>query len=286
MLITCYQLFINVTVSGKIVNFDTMRNLSSITIARNERKNIAKCLSSIRKCMDEVIVIVDSSTEDNTAEIVRTFPEAKCVVREWDGYAETKEYALSLCTNDWVIWVDADEIITPELCHELLAFKESEPQHDAYSVPRKAFFLGKWIKHSGWYPGRVTRLFNKQKCKFSKNAVHEYLLVDGTTGELKSDLEHYTDPDIFHYLEKFNKYTSLAALELDRQKRDVGLSDLLLRPMAIFIKMYILKRGFLDGIQGFMLAVFSSAYVFTKYSKFWELKRKRENEDRYNRQYK
>lgn len=251
-----------------------MIKLSSITIAKNEEKNIARCINSLRNCIDEVIVIVDSASNDRTKEIVRTFPEVKCVVSDWKGYAETKQYAISLCSNDWVFWIDADEVVSPQLVEEILAFKTSEPTQDAYSVPRKAFFLGRWIKHSGWYPGKVTRLFNRKKCWFSKNEVHEYLEVNGTTGELNGDLEHYTDPDIFHYMEKLNKYTSLAALELSRRKKDVTLPDLVLRPMAIFIKMYLLKGGFLDGIQGFILAVFSSAYVFTKYSKFWELKRK------------
>lgn len=251
-----------------------MRKLSSITIALNEENNIANCLNSLRQCIDEIIVVIDTVSKDKTAEIVHSFPEVKCVVTEWKGYAETKQYALSLCSNDWVLWIDADEVVTSELMDELLAFKESTPEHDAFSVPRKAFFLGRWIKHSGWYPGRVTRLFNKHKCRFSKTEVHEYLVVDGTTGELKGDLDHHTDPDIFHYLEKLNNYTSLAAVELNKKKKNVTLSDILLRPIFIFLKMYVFKRGFLDGIQGLILAVFSSAYVFTKYTKFWELKRK------------
>ena len=137
-----------------------------------------------------------------------------------------------------------------------------------------ANFLGRWIKHSGWYPGRVVRLFNKNKAHFNDNDVHEELIFNGSTGLLKNDLEHYTDPDIEHYFKKFNSYTSLAAEELVRKEKRFKLSDILLRPAFIFIKMYFLKLGFLDGIQGFILAVFSSAYVFTKYCKFWELKNK------------
>ena len=134
--------------------------------------------------------------------------------------------------------------------------------------------MGRWIKHSGWYPGRVVRLFNKNKARFSNNDVHEELIVNGETGSLKNHLEHYTDPDIEHYFKKFNSYTSLAAEELVRNGKRFKITDILLRPLFIFIKMYVLKRGFLDGVQGFILAVFSSAYVFTKYCKLWELKSK------------
>jgi len=181
---------------------------------------------------------------------------------------------VSLCSNDWILWIDADEVVTKELSKELTGFKTPSPVFTAYSIPRKAFFLGKWIKHSGWYPGRVTRLFNKHEVKFSENDVHEHLLVKGETGKLNSDLEHYTDPNIYHYFQKFNRYTTLAAEELVKQGKSFSLSDILLRPIVIFVKMYFLKLGFLDGIQGFILAVFSSAYVFTKYCKFWELKNK------------
>jgi hypothetical protein len=172
------------------------------------------------------------------------------------------------------LWIDADEVITTELSKELIKFKTLSPNFTAYSIPRKAFFLGRWIKHSGWYPGRVTRLFNKHEVKFSENDVHEHLLVNGETGKLNSDLEHYTDPNIYHYYQKFNRYTTLAAEELVKRGKSFKIIDILLRPIVIFVKMYFIKLGFLDGMQGFILAVFSSAYVFTKYCKFWELKNK------------
>ena len=147
----------------------------------------------------------------------------------------------------------------------------------AYTVPRLANFLGRWIKHSGWYPGRVTRLFNKKFARFSQKDVHEDLIVDGKTGNLNGNLLHYTDPSIKHYFQKFNNYTSLAAEELIKKNKKFSVSDIILRPFFIFIKMYFLKMGFLDGIQGFILAVFSSAYVFTKYCKFWEIDYKDKN---------
>ena len=248
--------------------------ISSITIAKNEEANIAKCIESLRECVDEIIVLVDGESSDNTFDIVKSYPNLKYQIVKWMGYSKTKQYGVSLCSNDWILWIDADEVITKELSKGLIKFKTSSPNCTAYSIPRKAFFLGRWIKHSGWYPGRVTRLFNKHEVKFSENDVHEYLLVSGEIGKLNSDLEHYTDPNIQHYFQKFNRYTSLAAEELVKRGKSFTMIDILLRPIVIFVKMYFLKLGFLDGIQGFMLAVFSSAYVFTKYCKFWELKNK------------
>ncbi len=246
--------------------------LSSIVIAKNEEKNIERCIKSQLNCVDEIVVLVDKDSNDKTLEIVKRFENVKYEAAEWMGYAKTKQYAVGLTSNDWILWIDADEAVTNNLSEELNQFRNSNPNHAAYSIPRKAFFLGKWIKHSGWYPGRVVRLFNKNKVKFDDSDVHEQLIFEGESGQLKNDLEHYTDPNIFHYFEKFNKYTSLAARELSESNYSFSFADLLLRPLSIFIKMFFIKRGFLDGVHGFILAVFSSLYVFTKYAKLWELK--------------
>ncbi|GBD90267.1 glycosyl transferase family 2 [bacterium BMS3Abin04] len=248
--------------------------ISSIIIAKNEAENISRCIESQINCIDEIIVLIDKDSNDKTTEIVKSFPKVKWEIIEWMGYGKTKQYGVDKSENEWILWIDADEAITPELATELNNFKCSTPSFNAYKIARKAYFLGKWIKHSGWYPGYVARLFNKKFARFSLSEVHEHLLVDGTLGKLNNDLEHYTDPNIFHYYEKFNRYTSLAASELEAKGKSAKLNDLLIRPFFIFIKMYILKRGFLDGIQGFILAVFSANYVFTKYSKLWELKNK------------
>ncbi len=209
--------------------------------------------------------------------IVKEYSQIHVEIKEWLGYSKTKEFAVSLTKNNWVFWIDADEVITQELKNELFQFKKTIPKFEAYSVARRAYFLGKWIKHSGWYPGRVVRLFNKHKVVFADKNVHEHLLVTGNIGKLSSDLEHYTDPDIYHYFEKFNRYTSLAAEELFGNNRKANFSDLFLRPIFIFKKMYIFRLGFLDGVHGFILAVFSSVYVFTKYAKLFELNRKEKN---------
>jgi glycosyltransferase involved in cell wall biosynthesis len=250
---------------------DNNLKISSVIIASNEERNIARCIESQLGCIDDIVVLVDELSTDKTAEIVQDY-NARCYITKWKGFAGTKEYGVSLTHNDWVLWIDADEEITPELSNELNAFKKTIPEHKAYSVARKAYFLDRWIKHSGWYPSRVLRLFNKNSAYFSLKQVHEHLVVNGSTGKLENDLNHYTDWNIEHYFNKFNKYTTLAAEELALKNKTFRITDITLRPLWLFIKMYIIKRGFLDGIQGFILAIFSSLYVFTKYSKLWETK--------------
>ncbi|MGA7722860.1 MAG: glycosyltransferase family 2 protein [Ignavibacteriaceae bacterium] len=245
--------------------------ISSIIIARDEQENIQKCIESQLNCIDEIIVLVDDRTKDKTFEVAKSFQKVKCNLIKWMGYSGTKQYAVSLTSNKWIFWIDSDEVITPGLSNELNGFKTKNPAFNAYSVPRIANFLGRWIKHSGWYPGKVTRLFNKDIINFSEKAVHEGLVIKGITGQFKNNLEHYTDPSIKHYFEKFNNYTSLSAEELNKNRKQFRITDIILRPFFLFIKMYFIKSGYLDGIQGFILAIFSSAYVFVKYCKLWEL---------------
>lgn len=246
--------------------------LSSIIIAKDEEKNIGRCIQSQVNCIDEIVVLIDELSKDSTLEIVKSFPSVKYEVVKWKGFSATKKYAVTLTSNEWILWIDADEALTAGLVEELKSFKKDTPQFCAYSFPRKANFLGRWIMHSGWYPAKVTRLFNKNRATFSESDVHEHLVVAGKTGNFNNDIEHYTDPDIKHYFEKFNKYTTLAAEELDRKGKTFKVSDIVIRPAVIFLKMFFIKKGFLDGIQGFILAMFSSTYVFTKYCKLWEQK--------------
>lgn len=247
--------------------------LSSIIIAKDEELNIKRCLNSLMGVIDDIVIIIDSRTTDNTFKLVSEYPGINCEILEWKGFAETKNYALTKTKHDWVLWIDADEELTEDLKSELTLFKKSVPQFTAYSVARRAFFLGKWIKHSGWYPSKVVRLFNKSSANFNNKSVHEGLVINGTIGSLKNDLNHFTDPTIKHYFSKFNNYTSLAANELFSKGKKSSLSDFLIRPLFLFVKMYIFRLGFLDGLHGLILALFSSFYVFTKYAKLWELNR-------------
>jgi glycosyltransferase involved in cell wall biosynthesis len=248
-----------------------MAKLSVITLAYNEEHNIAECLATVRWA-DEIIV-VDSGSTDRTAELARQFTD-KVLNVEWRGYGATKNLALEHATGEWILWLDADERVPEELAAEMQAIiRNNDGTIAGYSVARRAYFLGRWIRHCGWYPGRVTRLFRKSRARFTESNVHEQIVVDGPIGTLQHDLLHYTDPNLQHYFHKFNRYTSLAAADLQAAGRKFSLLDILLRPAFLFFKMYILRRGFLDGMQGFILCVVSSAYVFTKYAKLWELQK-------------
>lgn len=244
--------------------------LSAIIIAKNEEKNIIKCLESLLNVIDDIVVIVDSTSTDNTYNIAKSY-NVNCIIAEWQGYAKTKAFAVNHTKYNWVLWIDADEELTAELKQELILLKNSETDYAAYEVARKAFFLNREIKHCGWYPGYVIRLFNKTLCNFNEIDVHEHLIVNGKLGRLKNDLYHYTDPNIKHYYDKFNSYTSLAANMLNQKGKKAKLSDLIIRPIFLFFKMYFLRLGFLDGYAGLILSVFSANYVFTKYAKLWEL---------------
>lgn len=246
---------------------DGMTPLSVIVIALNEERNLAECLEGVRWA-DEII-LVDSGSKDATVKIAAQF-EAKVFVQPWKGFAEAKTFAVSKSRNNWILWLDADERVPRELATEIQRLLGGPALKAAYSVARRAYFLGRWMRHSGWYPGRVARLFDKNFAQFSSAAVHEGLEVRGEVGELTNDLLHFTDPNLYHYVRKFNRYTSLAGEDSFKAGKRFRLLDVLLRPPWLFFKMYFLRLGFLDGIEGLILALLSSAYVFTKYAKLWE----------------
>jgi glycosyltransferase involved in cell wall biosynthesis len=243
-------------------------SLSVILITLNEEHNIRACLQSVRWA-DEIIV-VDAESKDSTAAIAREFTD-KVFVIPWQGYAANKSFAVAQAHNEWVFWIDADEVVPEALADEIMAVIRADAGYDGYEVARKAYFLGRWIKHCGWYPGYVLRLFRRSKGRFNENRVHEGVTLDGPRGRLRNSLDHYTDRDLEHYMWKFNRYTSLAAEELVAKGHHSGVGAFLFRPLHAFIKMYILKRGFLDGVEGLMLCLLSANYVAAKYAKVWEL---------------
>jgi len=244
--------------------------LSSVVLAKNEEANIRRCILSQIGVVDEINIIIDSSTTDSTEKIVQEFPDVKYRVIQWLGYAKTKEEGINSAGNDWIFWIDADEALTPGLADEIKEWKASEPNFNVYSVPRKAWFLGKWIRHCGWWPGRVPRLFNRTTVKMNNNLVHEGLEFKGEIGELNHPLDHFTDPTSEHYYDKFNRYTSLAAEEMYKKGKRAGIFAAYIRALSVFLKMYFLKAGFLDGAHGFILSFYSMNYVFTKYVKLFE----------------
>ena len=242
--------------------------LSVVVITKNEEKNIEECLRSARWA-DELIV-VDTGSTDRTVALAKKFTD-KVYRQPWSGYGIARNFGVDKSKGDWIFWMDADERITPELAERIQEILRSpDAAVSAYEISRKAFFLGRWIKHCGWYPGWVTRLFKRDAARFTDTRVHERLLVEGRTRRIYVDVLHYTDPNLFHYLEKSNRYTSLAAEELFGGSEKFRMSKLLLNPFWVFVKMYFIRRGFLDGLEGFILCVLSAAYVFAKYAKLWE----------------
>lgn len=245
-----------------------MSKISAIVIVYNEEKNIRRCLESLTWA-DE-IVIVDSYSQDKTKEIASAFTD-KIFDVKWEGFGKKKEFAREKASCDWILSIDADEVVSDRLKQEIKTIIESNKTLAGYYVPRLSNFLGIWIRYGGWYPDYVLRLFKNDKARFDLSLVHEKLVLDGNAGFLKSDLLHYTDPDIHHYLLKLDKYTTLGAERLFQEGKGTSLFDLIFKPPAVFFKMFILKGGFLDGWHGLLLACFSCFHVFTKYAKLWHL---------------
>ncbi len=242
--------------------------LSIIIITLNEQDNIKDCLESV-KWADEII-IVDAHSKDQTIQIAKDYTN-KIFIKEWQGYANTRNYALQLVNNEWVLFIDADERVTSELKEEIIkSISKKDSELVGYMIPRRSYFLGKWIKYCGWYPNYVTRLFKKGYGVYNNLNVHEQLIIHGKLGKLKNDLLHYTDRNLYHYFHKFNSYTSLAVEDLMMLQKKFSYKNLLLNPVFTFFKMYFIKLGFLDGIHGLILCVLSSFYVFVKYAKLWE----------------
>lgn len=253
-----------------------MKKLSVILIARDEEQNIEDCLQSVNWA-DEIVVVIDSRSQDRTSELAQKFTD-KVYKIEWRGYSNTKSFAVDKADGEWIFWIDADERVTPELREDIQEAISKNNDVDGYVIPRLANFLGRWIKHCGWYPGYVLRLFRRGSARFNDALVHEGLDFEGKLGKLSHPMLHYTDRDIKHYFLKYNDYTSLASEELARKGKQFKVVDLIFRPIFTFIKMYIFRLGFFDGIQGFMLSVFSANYVFTKYAKLWEWSRLQNHE--------
>jgi glycosyltransferase involved in cell wall biosynthesis len=247
--------------------------ISVVVITHNEENMIADCLSSVQWADD--IIVVDAYSKDHTVELSKKIT-SKVFQKKWEGYVSAKQYGMERAVHDWILWLDADERVPEDLAVEIQnTIANTSDLHTAYEIGRRAFFLGKWIRHCGWYPGYVLRLFRKGKVRFTKSRVHEHLECDGSVGRMKHDLLHYTDENLYHYFIKLNRYTSLAAKDLDEAGYRFKLFDILIRPVFLFCKMYFIKGGFLDGMHGLILSALSAAYVFCKYAKIWELHQKK-----------
>lgn len=244
-----------------------MPEISTVVITYNEERNIERCLKSVLPFSGEVVV-VDSGSTDRTVEISRQYA-TKVMSHEWLGYGRQKQLAMKHSTCPWVFSIDADEEVSPSLCTEILSLDFSK---DGYEMPRKTWYLNRWVEHSGWYPGYILRLFDREKGQFTDEIVHEYVGVSGKVGRLKNDLLHYSYRDVAHHIEKMNDLTTLAARQMLEQGRRATVSNVALYPFFEFLKVYISKKGFLDGLAGLTISALHAYYVFLKYAKLYEFR--------------
>lgn len=238
--------------------------ITATIVTLNEEKNIGRAIESLR-CCDEVIV-VDSGSTDRTVPMAEK-RGARVIVREWPGYAQQKNFAASQASHDWIFSIDADEALSEELEAELMALKQTCFDADGYSMPRLAQYLGKWIRHSGWYPDRKVRLYDRRRAKWTGEYVHESVYVDGRVAELQSNLLHFTCDSLSAHMKSLDRYTTLAAREIAETGRDRPAARLLLDPVWTGFRTFVLQRGFLDGYEGFTIAYMAALYTFLKYAK-------------------
>ena len=238
--------------------------ISATIIALNEERNIARAIESLR-CCDEIVVI-DSGSIDRTVEIAEKLG-ARVIESPWRGYAGQKNYANEQASHDWVLSIDADESLSEALEAEIWQIKKSGPQYDAYTMPRLAQYLGRWILHSGWYPDRKVRLYNRSKARWIGNYVHESVKVTGAIGHLESNLLHFTCNSLTEHLKTMDRYTTLAAEQLIDQKVEIHWGRIVFDPLWTFFRTYFLKQGFRDGLEGLCIAYMAALYNFLKYAK-------------------
>lgn len=239
--------------------------LSVIIITKNEAVNIRACLESVAWA-DEIIV-VDSGSSDTTIEICKEF-SAQVHVHDWPGYGVQKNRALAYASKEWVLSLDADERVTPELRAEIESLLRN-PGADGYEIPRLSSFCGRFMRHSGWHPDFVLRLFRRGKGKFSEALVHESVQLQGSSARAQNPLLHYSYRDFDDVLSKLNNYSSAAATMLQRRGKKGSLAQAVLHGLWAFIRTYFLRAGFLDGSEGFMLAVMNAENSYYRYIKLW-----------------
>ena len=249
-----------------------MPKLSVTVITKNEAANIGAALASVRFA-DEV-VLVDSMSTDDTVTIARQYTD-RVVMRDWPGYIDQKNYAASIARHDWILSLDADERVTPELAADIQRLLADDPREAAYRIPRVTFHLGRWIRTTDWYPDFQTRLYDRRRARWTGRYVHETVTVDGDLGRVRGELQHYAYRDIAEHLETIDRYTTDAARQMHESGRRSGLLQIAGHPPLAFLRNYIARGGVRDGAVGFVISALNSYYVFLKFAKLWELDHRR-----------
>jgi glycosyltransferase involved in cell wall biosynthesis len=241
--------------------------LTVTVITHNEAAHISAALQSIAWA-DEIIV-VDSHSTDGTVALARQLA-SRVVVRDWPGYGEQKNYAASIATHDWILSIDADERITPELAGEIQAILRDGPTARGYRIPRVTWYLGRWIRSTDWYPDYQLRLYDRRAGRWNTRPVHESVDLEGPPGRLRHEIQHFAYRDVSHHLATIDRYTTLAADHWIAQGRRPSVLQIALHPPLAFLRNYVLRGGFRDGAAGFLVSALNAYYVFLKFLKHWE----------------
>jgi (heptosyl)LPS beta-1,4-glucosyltransferase len=249
-----------------LIRVNMKQKISVLIITFNEEQNIADCLESV-KWADEIIV-VDSFSTDHTIEIVKNYTD-KIYQRKWEGYAKQKIFSINEATNEWILNLDADERISAELREAIEKILIENPEVNGYQVSVRNYYLGKWIKHANWYPDYHLKLFRRSKARIEDLPVHEAFEVDGRVEKLNGDLIHYSYPNLEYGYNKINKYSSLEASQ--RANKKVTGLDLFLHPLGAFLTDFISRKGYKDGVHGFLVAMMNMITNFLTYAKVWEI---------------
>jgi glycosyltransferase involved in cell wall biosynthesis len=241
--------------------------LSVCIISGAEAHRIGACIGSVEKLASEIIVVVDERAADDTAEVAKS-RGARAFTESWKGHIAQKNSAAEKASGDWILSLDADEVLSEQLCNEIADLLRSNPvTFSAYSFPRCSKYLGRWIRHGDWYPDRQTRLWRKGAARWGGIDPHDKLMIEGDVGQLNGDLWHYSMTSLDHQVSKTVIYADEFVRQCQLKGRQVSLLDLCFRPVYRFVRSYVFRLGFLDGWQGFSIAWMTAFYTFLRYAK-------------------
>ena len=249
-------------------------DISVVIIAFNEEKRLEPALKSVEGVASE-IVVVDAHSTDETVKLARRYG-AKVFERKWTNFADQKNFANAQAAGPWILSLDADERLSPQLRGELLDLRRTEPDGAGFSMPRQVYYLGRWIRHSGWYPDRKVRLFRKDRAAWEGDYVHERLVLRGSVRGLRGPIHHFTYDSISAHVARINTFSALGAQKLYARGKKGRFIHLLVLPAARFLKSYFLKLGILDGFPGLVIAALNGYAVFLRYAKLREIWKKGE----------